>query len=162
MPINKVKTNFFNSKGKVYASLTQGGVLLKNEREVDRLNIMGKKGYALDTTLLNKALESGTTQLEIRETTLTGSRRVYKILLTDVQRYSRQITLAGVPRYAFSLAWCALVSGTPEAWQVAEHARWLMSQDNSIKKTAQSTQCSLFSSGALREAALHERRLMAR
>jgi len=159
---NKVKTNFFNSNGKVYASLTQDGILLKNEKEKDRLNIMDKKGYAIDISLLNKAIESGAEQLEIKETTLAGSQRVYRILLTDIQKHSRHVTLAGIPRYAFSLSWCDLISGIPEKWQVAEHSRWLMSQDNSIKKTAQSTQCSLFSSGALREAALHERRLMAR
>ena len=158
---NKVKTNFFNSNGKVYASLTQDGILLKNEKEKDRLNIMDKKGYAIDISLLNKAIESGAEQLEIKETTLAGSQRVYRILLTDIQKHSRHVTLAGIPRYAFSLSWCDLISGIPEKWQVAEHSRWLMSQVDSTKKTKPPVQGSLFGNGTLSEAAQRER-MMAR
>ena len=155
---NKVKRNFFNCNGKVYASLTEDGVLQKNEKEVDRLNIMDKKGYAIDISLLSKAVESGATQLEIKETTLTGSKRVYRISLADIQKHSRRVTLAGLPRYAFSLSWCTLVSGIPEKWQIAEHTRWLSAQSDK-KQVMHTMQGSLFNSSFLTEAAQRERML---
>ncbi len=124
---------FFNEKGLVYASITQDGFLLKNEKEQDRLIILDRKGYAIDIALLVRALEYGATRLEIKETTLAGGQRVYQVELTDVQKYSRHVTLAGIPRYAFSLAICTLVSGLPEEWQIIEHARWLTSQSEAPK-----------------------------
>ena len=119
---------FFNSKGQSYAHITPDGILVKNEKQKDRLNILDKKGYAVDVALLNQAMEYNATALEIRETTLTGSQRIYRASLTDLKKYSKVVTLAGVTRYAFSLAICNLISGTPEPWQIAEHARWLSSQ----------------------------------
>lgn len=118
---------FCNSKGQSYAHIT-AGTLIKNEKEKDRLIILNRQGYALDISLLNEALEAGATRLEIRETTLTGSQRIYRASLTDLKKYSKVVTLAGIPRYAFSLAICTLVSGLPEEWQIIEHARWLSSQ----------------------------------
>ena len=119
---------FCNSKGQTYARITPDGTLIKNEKVKDRLRILDKRGYALDVSLLNEAIEAGATRLEIRETTLTGSQRIYRASLTDLRKYSKVVTLAGVTRYAFSLAIFNLVSGTPEPWQIAEHARWLSSQ----------------------------------
>ncbi|MCE5183071.1 MAG: hypothetical protein LLF77_00905 [Synergistaceae bacterium] len=118
---------FFNCRGQAYAHIT-AGTLIKNEKEKDRLIILNRQGYALDISLLNEAIEAGATQLEIREKTLTGSQRAYKIALRDIQKHARHVTLAGIPRYAFSLAWCELVSGLPEPWQITEHARWIASQ----------------------------------
>ena len=119
---------FCNSKGQTYAHITPDGTLIKNEKEKDRLRILNRQGYAVDVSLLNEALEAGATRLEIRETTLTGSQRIYRASLTDLRKYSKVVTLAGVSRYAFSLAIFNLISGTPEPWQVAEHSRWLASQ----------------------------------
>ena len=119
---------FCNSKGQTYANITPYGTLIKNEKEKDRLRILNRQGYAVDVSLLNEALEAGATRLEIRETTLTGSQRIYRASLTDLRKYSKVVTLAGVSRYAFSLAIFNLISGTPEPWQVAEHSRWLASQ----------------------------------
>ena len=118
---------FFNCRGQAYAHIT-AGTLIKNEKEKDRLRILNRQGYAVDVSLLNEAIEAGATQLEIRETTLTGSQRVYKIALADLQRHARHVTLAGIHRFTFSLAWCELVSGLPEEWQIVEHARWVASQ----------------------------------
>ena len=122
-----VTRRFYNCRGQAYAHIT-AGTLIKNEKERDRLRILDKKGYALDVSLLNEALECGATELEIKETTLTGSQRIYRASLTDLRKYSKVVTLAGVTRYAFSLAIFNLISGTPELWQIAEHARWLSSQ----------------------------------
>ena len=119
---------FCNSKGQTYARITPDGTLIKNEKVKDRLRILDKRGYALDVSLLNEAIEAGATRLEIKETTLTGSQRIYRASLTDLKKYSKVVTLAGIPRYAFSLAICTLVSGLPEEWQIIEHARWLTSQ----------------------------------
>lgn len=119
---------FCNSKGQTYARITPDGILVKNEKQKDRLNILDRKGYAIDVALSNQAIECGATVLEIKETTLTGSQRIYRTQLTDLKKYSKVVTLAGVTRYAFSLAICNLISGTPEPWQIAEHARWLSSQ----------------------------------
>ena len=104
-------------------------MLIKNEKEKDRLRILNRQGYALDVSLLNEAIEAGATRLEIRETTLTGSQRIYRASLTDLKKYSKVVTLAGVTRYAFSLAIFNLISGTPEPWQIIEHAGWLTSQN---------------------------------
>ena len=122
---------FFNCRGQAYAHIT-AGTLIKNEKEKDRLIILNRQGYALDISLLNEAIEAGATRLEIRETTRTGSQRVYRITLTDIQKYARHVTLAGIPRYAFSLAWCELVSGLHEQWQIVEHSRWLASQREAL------------------------------
>ena len=119
---------FCNSRGQTYARITPDGILVKNEKQKDRLNILDRKGYAIDVALSNQAIEAGATELEIKETTLTGSQRIYRASLTDLKKYSKVVTLAGVTRYAFSLAIFNLISGTPEPWQIAEHARWLASQ----------------------------------
>lgn len=122
---------FFNCRGQAYASLINN-TLIKNEKEKDRLRILNRQGYALDVSLLNQALEAGATRLEIRETTLTGSQRVYRIALTDLQRHAKHVTLAGIHRFTFSLAWCELVSGLPEEWQIIEHERWLASKSEEL------------------------------
>jgi len=122
---------FFNCHGQAYASLTNG-TLIKNEKERDRLRILNRQGYAVDVSLLSEALEAGATALEIKEKTVTGAQRIYRTQLTDLKQYSRVVTLAGVTRYAFSLAIFNLISGTPEPWQIAEHARWLASQREAL------------------------------
>ena len=122
---------FFNCRGQAYAHIT-AGTLIKNEKEKDRLRILNRQGYAVDVSLLNEAIEAGATRLEIRETTLTGSLRVYRIALKDIQKHARHVTLAGIPRYAFSLSWCTLVSGLHERWQIVEHERWLASQSEKL------------------------------
>lgn len=146
---------FFNCRGQAYANIT-AGTLIKNEKEKDRLRILNRQGYALDVSLLNEAIEAGATRLEIRETTLTGSQRVYRITLADIQKYARHVTLAGIPRYAFSLSWCELVSGLHERWQIVEHSRWITSQ--SEKTTAQQAeQSSLFGASELQNLAMSGR-----
>lgn len=133
-----MRQNYFNSWGKVYATIIDN-ILVKNEHEKDRLRILDKKGYAVDVSLIEEAIKAGATLLEIRETTLTGKSRIYRIPLADVQKHSRQVNLAGVQRYAFSLAWCALMSGTPEEWQVLEHSKLLETQTEhaTIKEAVQ-------------------------
>lgn len=151
---------FCNNKGQTYAHITPDGTLIKNEKEKDRLRILNRQGYAVDVSLLNEAIEAGATRLEIRETTLTGSQRVYRITLTDIQKYARHVTLAGIPRYAFSLSWCELVSGLHERWQIVEHSRWIASQ--SEKTTAREEQhaqqqASLFDNQELQNLAMSGR-----
>lgn len=146
---------FFNCRGQAYAHIT-AGTLIKNEKEKDRLRILNRQGYAVDVSLLNEAIEAGATRLEIRETTLTGSQRVYRIPLTDIQKYARHVTLAGIPRYAFSLSWCTLVSGLHERWQIVEHARWIASQsEKTTTREEQHTQqqASLFDNQELQSLA---------
>lgn len=150
---------FFNCRGQAYAHIT-AGTLIKNEKEKDRLRILNRQGYAVDVSLLNEAIEAGATRLEIRETTLTGSQRVYRITLTDIQKYARHVTLAGIPRYAFSLAWCELASGLPEPWQIAEHARWLSSQSETPtarEEQPQRQQAILFNTQELQDLAMSGR-----
>jgi len=131
---------FFNCRGQAYASITPDGTLIKNEKVKDRLRILDKRGYALDVSLLNEAIEAGATRLEIRETTLTGSQRIYRASLTDLKKYSKVVTLAGVSRYAFSLAIFNFISGTPEPWQIAEHGKWLASQKEAPTARAEQAQ----------------------
>ena len=150
---------FFNARGQAYAHIT-AGTLIKNEKEKDRLRILDKRGYALDVSLLNEAIEAGATELEIKETTLTGSQRIYKARLTDLKQYSKIVTLAGVTRYAFSLAIYTLVSGIPEEWQIAEHGRWLASQSEAPtarEEQPQQQQISLFDQIELQDLAMSER-----
>ncbi len=150
---------FCNSKGQTYAHIT-AGTLIKNEKEKDRLRILNRQGYALDVLLLNEAIEAGATWLEIRETTLTGSQRVYRIALTDIQKHAKHVTLAGIPRYAFSLSWCELVSGLPEEWQIIEHARWLTSQKEAPtarEEQPQRQQAILFDTQELQDLAMSGR-----
>ena len=135
---------FCNSRGQTYARITPDGILVKNEKQKDRLNILDKKGYAIDIALLNQAIEAGATELELRETTLAGTQRIYRAILTDLKKYARQVNLAGVDRYAFSLAICRLVSGLPEEWQLIEHARLIDSQSKTPTSARESSQCSLF------------------
>jgi hypothetical protein len=150
---------FFNCRGQAYARITPDGTLIKNEKVKDRLRILDKRGYALDVSLLNEAIEAGATQLEIREKTLTGSQRAYKIALRDIQKHARHVTLAGIPRYAFSLAWCELVSGLHEPWQIAEHGKWLASQKEapSSREEQPQQQASLFNQIELQDLALSGR-----
>ena len=149
---------FFNCRGQAYAHIT-AGTLIKNEKEKDRLIILNRQGYALDISLLNEAIEAGATQLEIREKTLTGSQRAYKIALRDIQKHARHVTLAGIPRYAFSLAWCELVSGLHEPWQIVEHSRWLASQSEAPTARAEQPQqqASLFDNQELQNLAMSGR-----
>ena len=151
---------FCNSKGQTYARITPDGTLIKNEKVKDRLRILDKRGYALDVSLLNEAIEAGATRLEIRETTLTGSQRIYRASLTDLRKYSKVVTLAGVTRYAFSLAIFNLISGTPEPWQIVEHSRWLASQSEApTAREEQHTQqqASLFDTQELQDLAMSGR-----
>ena len=150
---------FFNCNGQAYASLTADGILVKNEKQKDRLNILDKKGYAVDVALLNQAMEYNATALEIKETTLTGSQRIYRASLTDLKKYSKVVTLAGVTRYAFSLAIFNLISGTPEPWQIVEHSRWLASQSEAPTARAEQPQqqASLFCDQELQSLALSGR-----
>jgi hypothetical protein len=151
---------FFNARGQAYAHITAGGILVKNEKQKDRLNILDKKGYAVDVALLNQAMEYNATALEIKEKTLTGSQRIYRASLTDLKKYSKVVTLAGVTRYAFSLAICNLISGTPEPWQIAEHARWLSSQSETPtarEEQPQRQQAILFDTQELQDLALSGR-----
>ena len=150
---------FFNCRGQAYAHIT-AGTLIKNEKEKDRLRILNRQGYAVDVSLLNEAIEAGATRLEIRETTLTGSQRVYRITLTDIQKYARHVTLAGVSRYAFSLAIFNLISGTPEPWQIVEHSRWLASKSEAPtarEEQPQRQQAILFNTQELQDLALSGR-----
>lgn len=145
-----ITQRFCNSSGQTYAHIS-GSILIKNEKEKDRLRILDKRGYALDVSLLNEAIEAGATELEIKEITLAGSQRIYKTSLIDIQKHSRRVTLAGVDRYAFSLAICKLVSGLPEEWQLIEHAR-LYSQ-NEAPRAREAEQASLFADTELIELA---------
>jgi hypothetical protein len=150
---------FFNCRGQAYAHIT-AGTLIKNEKEKDRLRILDKRGYALDVSLLNEAIEAGATELEIKETTLTGSQRIYRASLTDLRKYSKVVTLAGVTRYAFSLAICNLISGTPEPWQIIEHSRWLASQSEAPtarEEQPQRQQAILFDTQELQDLAMSGR-----
>ncbi len=147
---------FCNSKGQTYARITPDGTLIKNEKEKDRLIILNRQGYALDISLLNEAIEAGATRLEIRETTLTGSQRIYRTQLTDLKKYSKAVTLAGVSRYAFSLAIFNLITGIPEPWQIVEHSRWLASQSEAPTARAEQhtqQQASLFDNQELQSLA---------
>ena len=149
---------FFNCNGQAYANIT-AGTLIKNEKEKDRLRILNRQGYAVDASLLSEALECGATELEIKETTLTGSQRIYRASLTDLRKYSKVVTLAGVSRYAFSLAIFNLISGTPEPWQVAEHSRWLASQSEAptAREEQPQQQASLFDQIELQDLAMSGR-----
>ena len=150
---------FYNCRGQVYAHITPDGILVKNEKQKDRLNILDKKGYAVDVALLNQAMEYNATALEIKETTLTGSQRIYRASLTDLKKYSKVVTLAGVTRYAFSLAICNLISGTPEPWQIAEHGKWLASQKEAptAREEQSQQQASLFDNQELQSLAMSGR-----
>ncbi len=145
---------FFNCRGQAYAHIT-AGTLIKNEKVKDRLRILNRQGYAVDVSLLNEALEAGATRLEIRETTLTGSQRIYRASLTDLRKYSKVVTLAGVSRYAFSLAIFNLITGTPEPWQIVEHGKWLASQKEAPTARAEQPQqqASLFDNQELQDLA---------
>lgn len=154
------RQRFYNCHGQAYARLTADGTLIKNEKEKDRLRILDKRGYALDVSLLNEAIEAGAIALEIKETTLAGSQRVYRIALTDLQRHAKHVTLAGIHRFTFSLAWCELVSGLPEQWQIIEHERWLASKSEELTaREEQHTQqqASLFDNQELQDLALSGR-----
>jgi len=155
-----ITKRFFNSKGHAYASLTADGRLIKNEKEKDRLHILGNRGYAVDVVLVDEALRAGATVLEILEKPLACGQRIYRVPLSDLLKYASIKTLGGVRRYAFSLAIFTLVSGIPEPWQIAEHGKWLASQKETPtarEEQPQQQQASLFDTQELQDLALSGR-----
>ena len=120
-PKQKALTPFINSRGKAYMFPQADGRITKKEHEKDRLRVFGGKAYAIDALDLRKALDLGMKTLVIRETTLKGGKvRRYEISLSEIREKERPLYLAGIERYPIYLARCILISGEPEAWQIAE------------------------------------------
>ena len=120
-PKPEALTPFINSRGKAYLFPFSDGRITKKEHEKDRLRVFGGKAYAIDGLDLRKALDLGMKTLVIKETTLKGGKvRRYEISLTEIQEKERPIRIAGIERYPIYLARCILISGEPEAWQIAE------------------------------------------
>lgn len=116
---------FHNQKGTVFARLDDNGVLHKSEHQKDRLKISGGTSYAVDADLLEQAINEGAEVLEISEKAIPAGKRIFRILLKDIYRYGRKVTLAGVSRWTVPLPACELVSGLEEAWRLEARAEIL-------------------------------------
>lgn len=134
--------SFHNSKGVVFARLSDDGTLHKSENQKDRLRVTGGKAHAIDVNLLDEALQAGGRLLEITEKGISGEVRVFRIPLEDIRRYGKRLTLAGVDRWTVPLAACKLVRGEEERWRLAE--RELMLRAAVPKKKSRSRQQLLF------------------
>lgn len=119
---------FYNAKGKIYASLDDGGVLHKSERQKDRLRVTGGRSHALDADLLDEVIQAGGKTLEITEKGISGEVRVFRIPLEDVRRYGKRLTLAGVSRWTVPLPCCELVRGPEEEWRLTARNEMLQAE----------------------------------
>lgn len=119
---------YLNVKGNVYACLDENGVLHKSESEKDRLRITGGKCHAIDQDVFNEATQAGGRILEIDEKTASGEKRVFQIPFTDILKYGRKLTLAGISRLTIPLAACQLLTGPEEEWRLIDRAELLRAE----------------------------------
>jgi hypothetical protein len=119
---------FHNSKGVVFARLDDDGTLRKNEKQKDRLRVTGGRSHALDAALLDEVLQAGGKILELTEKGISGEIRVFRILLEDIRKHGKRLTLAGVSRLTVPLAACHLVQGPEEEWRLTARAEILRAE----------------------------------
>lgn len=116
---NEIIKSFFNSSGKVFATLTNDGILVKSEHEKDRLRIYGNRAHAIDSDVVQEALRLQGRTLLIREKTTDGKVRKWSVPLKNLEKAPRR-QLRGVERIVIELGKCELVSGQPESWYLSE------------------------------------------
>ena len=106
--------------GRVVLSLHDNGLLVKNEKSVDRLHVLGDRGHAIDCSMIAEALSLGAETLEIRE---DGGAYVWRAELAPLLARSKVMTLAGVKRWAFLLEHFDLVRGEAPDWYIEAQER---------------------------------------
>lgn len=114
--------SFFNSSGKVFATLTSDGILTKTEYEKDRLRIYGGRAHAIDAAVVQEALRLQGRTLLIREKTTDGKVRKWSVPLKNLERAPRR-RIRGIERVIIELSKCELVSGQPESWYLEEREK---------------------------------------
>lgn len=114
--------SFFNSNGKIFATLTSDGILTKTEYEKDRLRIYGGRAHAIDADVVQEALRLQGRTLLIREKTTDGKVRKWSISLKMLEKAPRR-QLRGIERIVIELSKCELVSGQPELWYLEEREK---------------------------------------
>lgn len=114
--------SFFNSNGKIFANLTNDGILIKSEHEKDRLRIYGNRAHAIDADVVHEALRLQGRTLLIREKTTDGKVRKWSVPLKNLERAPHR-QIRGVERVIIELGKCTLVSGQPELWYLEEREK---------------------------------------
>ncbi len=106
--------------GRVVLTLHDSGLLVKSEKSVDRLHVLGDRGHAIDCSMIAEALEAGAKILEIRE---DAGASVWRAELAPLLARSKTMTLAGVKRWAFLLENFDLVRGVAPDWYIEAQER---------------------------------------
>lgn len=120
--------SFHNSRGVIFARLSDDGTLHKSEKQKDRLRISGGRSHALDAGLLDEVIQAGGRILEITEKGISGEVRVFRIPLEDVRRYGKRLTLAGISRWTVPLQCCELIKGPEEEWRMTARNEMLQAE----------------------------------
>ena len=108
------------NRGKIVLTLHAGGLLVKSEKAVDRLHVLGDRGHGIDVSMLDEALKAGARTLEIRE---DGGAYVWCAELAPLLAKSKVVTLAGVRRWALYLEYFDLVEGVEPDWYAEAQAK---------------------------------------
>ena len=108
------------NRGLAVLTLHAGGLLVKSEKSVDRLHVLGNRGHAIDCSMIAEALSLGAKTLEIRE---DGGAYVWCAELAPLLAKSKVVTLAGVRRWALYLEHFTLTKGEAPGWYIDAQAR---------------------------------------
>ena len=108
------------NRGRVVLTLHAGGLLVKSEKSVDRLHVLGDRGHGIDVSMIAEALSLGAKTLEIEE---DGGAYVWCAELAPLLAKSKVVTLAGVRRWALLLTEFDLVKGEAPGWYIDAQAR---------------------------------------
>lgn len=120
---------FRNDRGAVFAKL-DGDVLIKNEKQEDRLKITGRTAHGIDVATLKEAYDAGARTLEVQERGNGERLRVFRISFDDLFRHGRGIFLAGRERWVIPLPACNLLSGEDEPWRLEARRKLLRDEAN--------------------------------
>ncbi len=115
-----VLRSWTGNHGRVVLTLHVGGLLVKSEKSVDRLHVLGDRGHAVNHSMIAEALSLGAKTLEIRE---DGGAYVWRSELAPLIGKSKVVTLAGVRRWAFYLEHFDLVRGVAPDWYIEAQER---------------------------------------
>ena len=115
-----VLRSWTGNHGRVVLTLHAGGLLVKSEKAVDRLHVLGDRGHGIDVSMIDEALKAGAKTLEIRE---DGGAYVWKADIEPLIGRSKVVVLAGVRRWALYLEYFDLVKGEAPGWYIDAQAR---------------------------------------
>ena len=131
--------------GRVVLTLHSDGRLVKSEKSVDRLRVLGDRGHAIDCSMIAEALSLGAVTLEILE---DAGAFIWRAELAPLLGRSKVVVLAGVRRWAFLLTEFDLVKGVAPDWHLEAQERKKIAERR--EAGAGNVQMSLFDDAAFR------------